>query len=93
MSSEKSIIINKENKIIKFINAIKVFLFGKKIIKKDIQNSIDKLKLENEHLKNHKEDDNLVQAIVATNEKRIAALNYMKDLKKSRNKKEIIIVE
>lgn len=93
MSSEKSIIINKENKIIKFINAIKVFLFGKKIIKKDIQNSINKFKLENEHLKNHKEDDNLVQAIVATNEKRIAALNYMKDLKKSRNKKEIIIVE
>lgn len=93
MSSEKSIIISKENKIIKFINAIKVFLFGKKIIKKDIQNSIDKLKLENEHLKDHKEDDNLVQAIVATNEKRIAALNYMKDLKKSRNKKEIIIVE
>lgn len=93
MSSEKSIIISKENKIIKFINSIKVFLFGKKIIKKDIQNSIDKLKLENEHLKDHKEDDNLVQAIVATNEKRIAALNYMKDLKKSRNKKEIIIVE
>lgn len=93
MSSEKSIIISKENKIIKFINSIKVFLFGKKIIKKDIQNSIDKLKLENEHLKDHKEDDNLVQAIVATNEKRIVALNYMKDLKKSRNKKEIIIVE
>lgn len=93
MSSEKSITISKENKIIKFINAIKVFLFGKKITKKDIQNSIDKLKLENEHLKDHKEDDNLVQATVATNEKRIAALNYMKDLKKSRNKKEIIIVE
>lgn len=93
MSSEKSIIISKESKIIKFINSIKLFLFGKKIIKKDIQNSIDKLKMENEYLNNQKEDDNLVQVTVATNEKRIAALNYMKNLKKSKNKKEIIIVE
>ena len=44
-------------------------------------------------LNNQKEDANLAQVIIATNEKRIAALNYMKNLKKSKNKKEIIIVE
>lgn len=93
MSSENSVIVSKESKISKMVNAIIIFLFGEKVRKKDIQNSIDNLKKENEYLKKHNENDNLAQASVVTNEKRIAILNYMKNVKKSKNKKEIIIVE
>lgn len=93
MSSEKNITISNQRKIDKIINAIKIFLFGDKIRKKDIEKSIYRLKKENEYLKQPDENNKVAQASVMTNYQRIAALNYMKNLKKSRNKKGIIIVE
>lgn len=83
MSSEKSITISNQRKIDKIFNAIKIFLFGDKIRGKDIEKSIDKFKKENEYLKKLDENNKIVQASVITNNKRIAALNYMKHLKKN----------
>lgn len=93
MSSEKSIMISKQRNIYKIINAIKIFLFGDKIKRKNIEKNIYRLKKENEYLKQLDENNKIAQASVMTNNKRIAALKYMKTANKSKVKNNIIVVE